>query len=74
MDTQAQTRQTVITTISAILKCEVTPDTAQTNTPQWDSLKHINIIFAIEDAFGVQFDEDELAKLTSVSALVTRLS
>ncbi len=74
MSMQDQTRHTVIATLAAILKCDVTADTSQSNTPQWDSLKHITIIFAIEDAFGVQFDEDELPRLTSVTALVTRLS
>jgi len=33
--------------------------------PAWDSLKHVEIIFAIEDRFSVRFNEDELRSLVS---------
>jgi len=35
----------------------------------WDSLKHVEIVFALEDRFGVQFDEDEFPRLDSTSAI-----
>jgi acyl carrier protein len=31
--------------------------------PDWDSLKHVQIVFALEDAFGVAFSLEELADL-----------
>ena len=39
--------------------------------PRWDSLKHIEIVFSVEDAFDVQFDEAEIGSLDSLAALVT---
>lgn len=36
----------------------------------WDSLKHMEILFAVEDELGIQFREDELAELGSVRAIV----
>lgn len=39
-------------------------------TAAWDSLKHMEIVFAVEDAAGVQFGEHELASLDSVRAFV----
>ena len=39
------------------------------DNPDWDSLKHIEVIFALEDALGVRFDADELGSLVSVQAI-----
>ncbi|HZR01623.1 MAG TPA: acyl carrier protein [Burkholderiales bacterium] len=33
--------------------------------PEWDSLKHMELVFALEDEFGVRFDEAEFAALVS---------
>jgi acyl carrier protein len=38
--------------------------------PEWNSLKHIEIIFALEDEFGIQFSEEELATLGSLSTII----
>lgn len=45
-------------------------DATRENTPNWDSLRHIEIIFAVEDAAGVEFREDELPDLDSVRSIV----
>jgi len=58
--------------LSAVLKRPVGPDekVVRREEPRWDSLKHIEIIFAVEDALNVQYDEDEVATLDSLAALV----
>lgn len=33
------------------------------NTPNWDSLRHIEVIFAVESAFHVRFTMPEIANL-----------
>lgn len=62
--------ETVIAALRVVLKTEVNADTSVHNTPQWDSLRHIEVIFAVEDATGVQFDEAELGELNSVERIV----
>jgi len=37
--------------------------------PAWDSLKHIELLFALEDELDVRFDEGELAGLDSTEAI-----
>ena len=32
---------------------------------EWDSLKHLEIIFSVEDAFSVEFGEEEMAGFNS---------
>ena len=40
----------------------------------WDSLKHVELLFALEDELGVRFDEEELAGLSSTDALVDSIA
>ena len=39
----------------------------------WNSLKHIEIVFQIEEEFEVQFEEDEIAELFDVKSIITAL-
>lgn len=41
---------------------------------EWDSLRHMNLIFAIEDTFGIRFDDDEIATLTSIQKIEKALA
>ncbi len=43
---------------------------SRTSDARWDSLKHVEILFALEDAFDVRFSEDEMSALESLDALV----
>ena len=36
----------------------------------WDSVGHLNMIFALEQEFDVAFDPEEFADLSSVDAIV----
>jgi acyl carrier protein len=37
------------------------------NTPKWDSLRHIEVVFAMENAFHVRFTMPEIASLRKLS-------
>lgn len=39
----------------------------------WDSVGHLQLMLALEQEFGVQFEADEFATLASVAALEQRL-
>lgn len=47
----------------------ITDATSVDTEAEWDSLRHMNLIFAIEDGFGVRFDDEEIASLTSVGSI-----
>jgi len=38
--------------------------------PTWDSLKHVELILMLEERFGVQFSEEEMAALRSSDEIV----
>ena len=43
----------------------LTEDMTAENVPGWDSLAHVNLMFSIEEAFGIRFSDEELADLAS---------
>jgi acyl carrier protein len=43
------------------------------NIGSWDSLRHVELIFAIEDAFGISFEEPEMERLVSLQSIVEAL-
>jgi acyl carrier protein len=48
-------------------------DTTAADVPGWDSLAHINLMFSIEQAFGVQFAGNQFAEFRNVGELVAFL-
>jgi acyl carrier protein len=44
-------------------------DMTAKDVPGWDSLGHINLMFAIEQAFGFQFAGNELAEFRNIGEL-----
>jgi acyl carrier protein len=42
--------------------------------PGWDSVAHINLMFSIEQTFGVQFQGNELAEFANIGELKAYLA
>lgn len=49
---------------------DVTLESNVDNLKGWDSIAHIQIIFELEEHFGITFDADEIMRLTSVKEIV----
>jgi acyl carrier protein len=50
---------------------ESIPDNASPHEIRaWDSLKHMTLVMALEEEFGISFEDDELPVLTTVEAIV----
>lgn len=47
----------------------LTDETTGADLRGWDSLAHINTMFAIEEEFGIRFISDEFARLDSIGEL-----
>ncbi|BCS55001.1 acyl carrier protein [Geobacter sp. SVR] len=67
-----QIEQAVLNVLEAFLKCQLKlgDEISRQNTADWDSLKHMEIMFALEEELGVEFSEEELAKLDSAVKIV----
>lgn len=44
-------------------------ETSRKTLQRWDSLKHLYLILALEEQFGVQFSDEEIAVLDTLLAL-----
>lgn len=53
---------------------QVGDDASPATLEAWDSLRHMNLIVALEDELGVTFDDDALGRLTSLPAILEELS
>ena len=50
-------------------KLVLTDETTAHDIPKWDSLAHINLMFSIEQTFGVRFKGNELAEMKNIGEL-----
>lgn len=48
---------------------DITPETSQSNCENWDSLRHLNLIVELEDAFDTEFEPEEIAEMKSFEAV-----
>ena len=44
---------------------EISDDSTPHSIKSWDSLKHINLIIALEEEFDLKLEEDEIAAMVS---------
>ncbi|MFS2042560.1 acyl carrier protein [Stenotrophomonas geniculata] len=44
----------------------VSDDLRYNTIPQWDSIAHMSVVAALEEAFGVMIDMDEVIDMSSV--------
>jgi len=49
----------------------ITPETTANDIDGWDSLSHVNLITAVETAFGIRFSPKELLKQRNVGNMLT---
>jgi acyl carrier protein len=52
---------------------EVTPELGVGTVDSWDSFRHLQAILAIEGEYGVQFDPQRIADLTTVALIQAEL-
>jgi acyl carrier protein len=62
--------QQIVEIVATFLGRSVTSGASRELDADWDSLKHIQIIFAVEDRFGIQMSEEEMSKCDTVKRLV----
>ena len=49
-----------------LLNGESSPDTVE----NWDSLRHMNLILALEEEFNINFSDEEIVEMLSVGIIV----
>lgn len=63
--------------LSSILELEAAslgPDSSRDTLEAWDSIKHMYIILALEEEFGVEFEDVEIEELATLPDLMRALA
>lgn len=59
----------ILTETLQIPRDQVTDDLAMQDVGSWDSLKHMELIVALEQGFGIDFSFEEIVEMTSVGEI-----
>ncbi len=49
----------------------VTAESSPDSIEQWDSLKHMHLVLAIEEAFGIQLTDEEIVAIKDVRSIIS---
>ncbi|MCJ2042693.1 acyl carrier protein [Methylobacterium sp. J-059] len=61
--------KSVIAAIFDIDENSIDQNTSMDNVESWDSIKHMDLILAVEEEFGVSVPDEEAADLTSYALI-----
>lgn len=59
----------ILSTLLNLPLDRVPADASREALEEWDSLKHMHLVLALEEEFGVEFDDDEVSSLATVADL-----
>lgn len=63
----------VIATVLNVHPALIGPDSSSDTIESWDSLRHMNLVLALEEEFGVSLPDEDAANATSYPLLVVVL-
>ena len=61
----------IVSQIMGVPLESVTLASSAENIPTWDSLKHMNLVLALEQTFDIHFSEEQIVELTRVESILT---
>jgi acyl carrier protein len=48
---------------------KITAESSPETIENWDSMRHLNLVLAIEEKFGVQLDPEDIERMKNVGAV-----
>jgi len=69
MDVQEKVIQ-VLVNIFQVSADKISTKTTPDNVEKWDSMNHINMILALEQEFGIRYDEEQVVSMLSVGEII----
>ncbi len=48
---------------------KITAESSPETIENWDSMQHLNLVLAVEERFGVQFDPEDIEEMKSIGAV-----
>ena len=63
--------KTIISDVLHLPPCQITDNLGPGDVAEWDSLHHVMIFTALENAFHIHFDHSELIDIENVADIVS---
>jgi acyl carrier protein len=64
-----ETLKQVMATVLGVPAAAINGDTSMDNVESWDSIKHMNLVLALEEEFGVSIPDEDAANVTSYALI-----
>ena len=59
----------VVSQVFGVQIDELSEDSSPDTIQAWDSLKHMNLVLALEEEFGVRFSDEKIMQMLSVGLI-----
>lgn len=59
----------VVSKVMGVPVGEISDDSSPDTIAAWDSLKHMNLVLALEEEFGVRFSPEQIVELLNVELI-----
>ena len=60
----------VMSAVFEISTGEINDKSSPDNIISWDSIKHMNLVIALEEEFDIQFNDSEIVELQNLSLII----
>lgn len=65
---------TLLSLLLTVPRDQLGRDSSRESVVQWDSLKHMHLVLALEEEFNIEFDDDEVSDLASAGGLLDAIA
>lgn len=63
----------IMAAVFEVVPSDINESTASGDLEKWDSLHHMNLVAALEEAFEIEFDEEEMMALMNYKLILLTL-
>jgi acyl carrier protein len=60
----------IMSQILGVTENEISINSSPDNISSWDSLKHMNLVLAIEQGFNISFDDEDIIQMLSFEIII----
>ena len=64
----------ILSSLLNVSRDRLSRESSRKTLEPWDSLKHMHLIMALEEEFGIEFNDSEVSNLASAAALIDSIT
>lgn len=64
----------IISAVMEVPRDDLKEDSTKDTIANWDSVRQLNLVFALEDQFGVKFADEDILQMNGVADILAALN